>query len=93
MGKRLANELLALKKKIAQSVFSSPYKDIPRKTYPNTIYDYATRNQLKIPSPPKKLVLEAPPTNAVVGNSESEQSDLSNLFQEEEASIAGKSHI
>lgn len=90
---RLSNELLALKKKIAQSAFSSPYEDISRRPYPNTALSYVAKNQDKLPSSPEKLVLEAPPTNIAVENSESEQSDLANLFHEEEAYIVGISHI
>lgn len=60
---------------------------------PNTTPKYVARNHNKLPSPLEKIVLKASLTNAVVGNFESEQSDLVNLFQEEEEDIASESHI
>lgn len=59
----------------------------------NTAPSYVARNQDKLPSPPEGLALEAPSTNATVGDFESEQSDLAGLFQEEEADIVGDSKI
>lgn len=64
---KLANKLLALKKKIYQGSFSALYKDIPRWPYPNVANKYAAKNQNKLPSPLERLVLEVPPSNSATG--------------------------
>lgn len=79
MVQKLANELLALKRQLAQGVFSSPYEeDVPRRPYLPAAHNFA---------------LEAPPTDASVEDSDLEESDLACLFQEKEADIAGDSQI
>lgn len=44
MVQRLENEILALKKQIYQNSFFTPYKDIPRRTYPNNDNNYVPKN-------------------------------------------------
>lgn len=73
---RLANFVLALKKQLSQNSISTLYKDIPRRTYPNNVSNYATKNQNKLTSPLERLSLEAPPTNIIVGYFEVDQGDL-----------------
>ncbi|XP_059067816.1 uncharacterized protein LOC131858553 [Cryptomeria japonica] len=70
MIQKLANDLLALKKKVPQNMYCTPYKDIPRGSYPNPAPNYAIKNQAKLPPPPERLVLKAPPPNALVGVTE-----------------------
>jgi hypothetical protein len=62
---RLDNEFLALKNKMCQGNYS--YKDVPRRTYTNFSIFSRNRNQNHLPVPQRRLALEDPPTNVVVG--------------------------
>lgn len=61
MVQKLANELLALKKQISQGSFAAPYKDIPRRSYPNPTTNYTAKNQSKYPPSPERFSVEPPP--------------------------------
>ena len=78
---RLANEILALKKQIAQGMFFVPHEDVPRRPLPT------------IPHISKKLTIEAPLAKVAVTHPISEASDLAILFKEKEEDTAGDSHI
>lgn len=83
MIQKLANELLALKKQIS-SQGNTSYRDVPRRTYPNSASNYAMRNQNKLSPSLKRLVLEVP--NSDSGYYEAKQTDLP-PFGEEDANL------
>ncbi|KAH9312047.1 hypothetical protein KI387_027082, partial [Taxus chinensis] len=65
----MANEFLTLKKQLAQASPSSSYRDIPRRTFtPNSV-----PHRPRLPATAPRLVLEAPPVNALVEIEEEEK--------------------
>lgn len=103
MLQRLVNEVLALKKQISQTSFHTPYKDVPQRTYLSNASSYVARNKNKLPPPPKRLALEAPLDNVLVGYYETKQGDntteglpledIVNSFQKEESELTSDSSI
>ncbi|KAH9310323.1 hypothetical protein KI387_044728, partial [Taxus chinensis] len=65
----MANDLLALKKQLAQASPSSSYRDVPRRNFvPNNV-----SQRPRLPATAPRLALEAPPVNALAEIEEEEQ--------------------
>ncbi|KAH9328341.1 hypothetical protein KI387_000449, partial [Taxus chinensis] len=66
---KMANDLLALKKQLAQASPSSSYRDAPRRNFvPNN-----ASQRPRLPATAPRLALEAPPVNALAEIEEEEQ--------------------
>ncbi|KAH9300472.1 hypothetical protein KI387_012055, partial [Taxus chinensis] len=66
---KMANDLLALKKQLAQASSTTLYRDIPQRNFtPNN-----APQRPRLPTATPRLALEAPPVNALVEIEEDEQ--------------------